>query len=172
MFVFIIFTSLLAIASATPIFNASVARSFWNDTWEDPEIIPVTNMGCWSEKLDRQESWVATWKLAEWGRYHHVGAGAIHGEYYGLAATWICNCKHFRRDHVVPAELTEARKRLDFECGPTMSGWVWSKRWQKSINFGPSSKLREKGHYTDRCPNSCLWIPEKGGGPDKDRKGH
>lgn len=83
MFVFIIFTSLLAIASATPIFNASVARSFWNDTWEDPEIIPVTNMGCWSEKLDRQESWVATWKLAEWGRYHHVGAGAIHGEYYG-----------------------------------------------------------------------------------------
>ncbi|KAI1158019.1 hypothetical protein F5B18DRAFT_657072 [Nemania serpens] len=131
-----ILTGLLAVASATPIFNASVTEGSMNATWGGNEvgIIPVTNMGCWSVKLEADETFVATWKLAQWGREHHIGAGAIHGEYYGLAATWVCNCKHFVKDHVVAAELDEARKRLDFECGPNMAGWVWSKPWQKSIN--------------------------------------
>ncbi|KAI1113542.1 hypothetical protein F5Y14DRAFT_417546 [Nemania sp. NC0429] len=91
-------------------------------------------MGCWDVKLDNYDSGVATYKLAEWGRIHHLGAGAIHGEYFGLAATWVCNCKHFVKDHIVPAELDEARLRLNYECGPSMAGWVWSKSWQKSIN--------------------------------------
>lgn len=90
-----ILTGLLAVASATPIFNASVTEGSMNATWGGNEvgIIPVTNMGCWSVKLEADETFVATWKLAQWGREHHIGAGAIHGEYYGNYLSPRLHCK-------------------------------------------------------------------------------
>lgn len=52
----------------------------------------------------------------------------------GEQAVWVCNCKHFVKDHIVAAELDEAERNLRLTCSDENGGFVWSRKWQKSIN--------------------------------------
>ncbi|KAI1308492.1 hypothetical protein F5Y03DRAFT_404833 [Xylaria venustula] len=100
--------------------------------------IPVTEIGCWDEKVTKTglnwDNFVEASKgLVLWGYTHRIGWGSYKGFEHGVEAVWICNCKHFMKDHVVQAELDDAARRVKIQCGGT-GGWVWSKPWQKSFN--------------------------------------
>ncbi|KAI1429123.1 hypothetical protein F5Y12DRAFT_798443 [Xylaria sp. FL1777] len=158
MFMLSVLISLLAftIAAPTPTFNETDYSP--NANCPGPGIIPVKSVGCWNEKLpngplDFGEFTNASLKLQAWGRKKHIGAGSFTG-------AWICNCKHFHTEHVVPAEMEEAQRRVQDACGGH-GGWLWSSKWQKSYNFGSAAKMTQHthGHYSDRCPKYCLWWP-------------
>ncbi|KAI8950680.1 hypothetical protein F4801DRAFT_333595 [Xylaria longipes] len=169
MFVLGTLTSLLAIASAGPTLNASDSVGAENSTYrrpgDQPRLIPVKEVGCWGEYLNVVEVQEAKKRLEEWGVMHHIHAASYNGQVAGHTAVWICNCKHFRRDYVVKAELDEAETLVSYKCGKNITGWVWSSKWQKSYNFGPSVTFYEHkhrgflGHPGQRavkCPKSCI----------------
>lgn len=74
---------------------------------------------------------------------HHAGEQAV----------WICNCKHFVKDHVVPAELDEAERNLRLTCSEDDGGFVWSRKWQKA--FGCESKASS---LADSTGLFCLFV--------------
>ncbi|KAI1820177.1 hypothetical protein F4861DRAFT_543189 [Xylaria intraflava] len=120
-------------------------------------IIPVSEVGCWKDKVDPQRIEEAKTKLENWGRKHRIGNGSMHGEKANLSAVWICNCKHFEDDHVVAAELDETQALVEDKCGVGVAGWVWSKKWNKAFNIGTSVKM-DNGHtHSDKCPHFCIW---------------
>ncbi|GAW18535.1 hypothetical protein ANO14919_080110 [Xylariales sp. No.14919] len=134
MFIVAVLISLLALASAGPTFNVSDTSGSANITWIGEGIIPVSKMGCWEDTVPKEEADIAKGKLAHWGGFKLIGAGSWHGEEFSRAGVWICNCKHFYSDHAVPWELDEAQKLIRVWCGVDRAGWVWSYKWQKSIN--------------------------------------
>ncbi|KAI0408824.1 hypothetical protein F4802DRAFT_593696 [Xylaria palmicola] len=120
-------------------------------------LIPVSEVGCWEDTLDPAEVDGAKTRLAFWAKRDKIKPGRAHGEGFGNVAVWICNCKHFVKDHSVVAENNEAQDLITEECGENRSGWVWSRKWQKSINFGTVSRFADNRWASDRCPKDCLW---------------
>ncbi|KAI0100190.1 hypothetical protein GGR51DRAFT_564409 [Nemania sp. FL0031] len=153
-----VIASLLALAGAAPTLDNSriVARDS-NGTLVETSIIPVGDVGCWDDELPTDDTNAAKGKFVEWGEDHRIDGGGWHGEEYGHAAVWICNCKHFKKDHAIPAELDEAQRIIVDICGLESSGWVWSHKWQKSFNFGTAERLKIHEYSTTRCPSNCLW---------------
>ncbi|KAI0479774.1 hypothetical protein F4859DRAFT_529930 [Xylaria cf. heliscus] len=80
-------------------------------------------------------------------------------------AVWICNCKRFKKDHVVASELDEAEAIVALRCGEGVSGYVWSSKWQKSFNYATRSMFLGHRHppygggtpkHIVPCPKFCL----------------
>ncbi|KAI1133329.1 hypothetical protein F5Y10DRAFT_260208 [Nemania abortiva] len=135
MFFLGIVTSLLALCIAAPSCDVSEVGCSENVPSIHKRAIPVSDIGCWNDVLLVEDVDVAKWKLAEWGKKgRRVGKGSWHGEQFNDAGVWICNCKHFKKDHFKAPELDEAEQLIFETCGHNSSGWVWSKKWQKSIN--------------------------------------
>ncbi|KAJ8122522.1 hypothetical protein ONZ43_g1302 [Nemania bipapillata] len=128
-----IIAGVLAVANATPMHNATIPN---DGTSPGFRVIPFSKIGCWEDKLNLGDVRIAKEKLIEWGREYPIPAGKWAGRHSHLAAVWICNCKHFYKDRVDAAEVNEAQALIRDYCGgPTASGWVWSRQWQKSWNF-------------------------------------
>ncbi|KAI2630049.1 hypothetical protein GGS21DRAFT_492157 [Xylaria nigripes] len=140
-------SAVLAITSSKPL----------NTTKTAAKVIPVSEVGCWYSTLAEQDVADAKALFEEWGRHHHIRGGSMYGERSGRAAIWICNCKHFKPDHVVPEELDEAMMLIAESCGHNGTGWVWSRKWQKSINLGIASKMADNRFDSDKCPHFCTW---------------
>ncbi|KAJ8124284.1 hypothetical protein O1611_g9357 [Lasiodiplodia mahajangana] len=166
-----VIVSLLALASAVPTLDASgiVVRGL-NETEVEEDVIPVRDIGCWKDKLPEDEVEIAKEKLIQWGANHQVGRGSWHGEQFDptgfsilerKAAMWLCNCKHFKKDYAVSEELNEAQDLIYELCGLNSTGWVWTKKWQKSFNIGTAKKMNVHGYDTDRCPRLCLWNQDQ-----------
>ncbi|KAJ3569572.1 hypothetical protein NPX13_g6037 [Xylaria arbuscula] len=105
-------------------------------------VIRFSKMGCWDMKLDYNNLIKATEKLKDWGKQKgkKIPAGGVRGQDQVWEAAWICNCKHFYKDHAPAAEIDEAFRIVNQTChhgsdGTMNGGWVWSKKWQKSWNF-------------------------------------
>ncbi|KAI0967389.1 hypothetical protein F4678DRAFT_465636 [Xylaria arbuscula] len=142
MFIVNILLCLLALASASPMpptLNTNETDESVHANYDlGGASIPVTEIGCWDEKVTKAGlNWdnfdEASNELKLWGYTHKIGAGDYHGFDHGMEAVWVCNCKHFMKDHVVPAELDDAARRIKFQCD-SHGGWVWSQLWQKSFN--------------------------------------
>ncbi|KAI1820176.1 hypothetical protein F4861DRAFT_545901 [Xylaria intraflava] len=136
--------SLLSLVGASPV------------TIVERGIIPVHKIGCYPDVINEADITLARLKLQIWGRTHKVGLGMYHGEKYNESAVWVCNCKHFYKDHIVEEELDEARELIKGECGEIVAGWVWSKKWQKSWNYGTAEEM-DSDYYGDKCPQFCVW---------------
>ncbi|KAJ3575260.1 hypothetical protein NPX13_g4091 [Xylaria arbuscula] len=114
------------------------------------DIIPASKVGCWLPAnasvlpIDWNDVTEASNKFKEWGEHYRIGGGQVKGfdvghsanavSKTGEAAIWICNCKHMYYDPVVAAELDEAQRKLQQVCDDAYGGWIWSHKWQKSIN--------------------------------------
>ncbi|KAI0445305.1 hypothetical protein F4803DRAFT_508176, partial [Xylaria telfairii] len=135
-----------------------------NQTYPGTRIIPVKEVGCWSEAINSTEVSVAKQKLVRLGISRHISAAGLLGETYKRWAVWVCNCKRFMVDHIDSRELDEAQILVAMRCGENRSGWVWSYKWQKSFNFGRREMFLEKKHPTfkkpivhlEKCPRYCL----------------
>ncbi|KAI0452127.1 hypothetical protein F5B21DRAFT_484695 [Xylaria acuta] len=168
-------TSLLAIVGSAPMLNGSEPVAIENATLNYPRIIPVREVGCWYEYLRSDEANKAKRKLERWGLTNLIGSASFNGQMSGHAAVWICNCKQFVKDHVVAAELNEAQDLIALKCGKNRTGWVWSSKWQKSYNFGPTATFLERKHsgmgahqptHPVKCPHFCVRNINKKPDPD------
>ncbi|KAI0528318.1 hypothetical protein F5B22DRAFT_31094 [Xylaria bambusicola] len=120
-------------------------------------LIPMDEMGCWKPPLDAHDLYMAVQRLKKWGEKSKVGAGNYHGEAYGEAGAWVCNCKHFMMDHLPAAEIDEAYEMVNRSCRG-WGGWVWSGSWQKAWNFGSNEKMHHTLPGSSKCPKGCLWA--------------
>ncbi|KAI1274568.1 hypothetical protein F5Y07DRAFT_401256 [Xylaria sp. FL0933] len=162
-----ILIGLMAISNATPTLNlkteeAEEVDGFENGTVVAEGVIANKQVGCWRHsknkyQLNYTDLDIAKLKLKDWGALHKLGPASYHGEQHGVAAVWVCNCKHFHDDHVVPKEQDEAEYFIQKQCGPR-GGWVWSKKWQKRINFGAARLMHSHELYSGKCPKYCLWT--------------
>ncbi|KAI1363833.1 hypothetical protein F5Y08DRAFT_340299 [Xylaria arbuscula] len=127
-------------------------------------VIRFSKMGCWDMKLDYNNLIKATEKLKDWGKQKgkKIPAGGVRGQDQVWEAAWICNCKHFYKDHAPAAEIDEAFRIVNQTChhgsdGTMNGGWVWSKKWQKSWNFGTANLMYDIIPGSYKCPKFCLW---------------
>ncbi|KAI0206807.1 hypothetical protein F4808DRAFT_466751 [Astrocystis sublimbata] len=152
-------------ASPTPDLGDPPGHQYPDIWWY---VIPKPEMGCWEwgkwsishEDLPLAVNWTdlyfASDILKDWGENNKIGGGKMKGFDENEMAAWICNCKHWWADHVVPAELDEAIRNIQIFC-PDHGGWVWSEKWQKSWNFGPKKYHHRRKMFSIKCPNFCLW---------------
>ncbi|KAI1756029.1 hypothetical protein F4782DRAFT_550015 [Xylaria castorea] len=171
-----ILTGLLAIASAELTLNASEPAAIDSGIpHHQPRLIPVKEVGCWSQPLLLEEAETAKIRFEEWGSRHHIPAASYRGQVSGHMAVWICNCKRFQHDHVVRAELDEAQQLIAMKCGTNTTGWVWSSKWLKSINFGPRTIFTHRKHdriggrpgkVPVKCPKFCVAHSDRAGDDD------
>ncbi|KAI0185849.1 hypothetical protein EV127DRAFT_473102 [Xylaria flabelliformis] len=160
-----ILTGLLAIANAESTLNASEPVPTGTGAFDQPRIIPVKEIGCWSLPLNVEAANTAKLRFEEWGSMHRIPPASYRGQVSGNMAVWICNCKRFTHDHVVGAELNEAQTLISLHCGANSTGWVWSSKWLKSINIGPRTIFTHRksdriggrpGKIPVKCPKFCV----------------
>ena len=89
-------------------------------------IIPYTSTGCTGWQLDECAVEQAKDRFIEWGQHNKVGAGKVmwYDDDNHSVSWWICNCKKYWGDHVVPEELDDVLDILYEKCGGEYrSGW-------------------------------------------------
>ncbi|KAI1247460.1 hypothetical protein MGN70_011350 [Eutypa lata] len=125
-------------------------------------IIPYTSTGCTGWQLDECAVEQAKDRFIEWGQHNKVGAGKVmwYDDDNHSVSWWICNCKKYWGDHVVPEELDDVLDILYEKCGGEYrSGWVYAEDWDKGWTV-ERRVARDGKHRWELCPDACLLVPD------------
>ncbi|KAI1636886.1 hypothetical protein F4809DRAFT_641129 [Biscogniauxia mediterranea] len=122
-------------------------------------IIPISNYKCTGSKVDPTDYRGATHRIINWGLnpLNKVHRKSMFTMTYRTVAWYFCNCKLTWDDPLPKEEIIEVQDFLDDRCGTDISGWVFSKAWDKGYTVVPAADIAYKNPL-QLCPKYCFPI--------------
>ncbi|KAI1484478.1 hypothetical protein F5X96DRAFT_443558 [Biscogniauxia mediterranea] len=131
-------------------------------------IIPISHYKCTGTAIEPDDYKGATRRIIKWGEDgNKVHRKSMFAMTYRTVAWYFCNCKLTWDDPLPEEEITEVRDFLDDRCGTAISGWVFSKDWDKGYVVILAADIAYKNPL-ELCPKSCFYdhAPPAGDGGD------
>ncbi|KAI1139952.1 hypothetical protein F5Y05DRAFT_380574 [Hypoxylon sp. FL0543] len=125
--------------------------------------IPVSHAGCTGIRMREDDITEVIQVLMDWSdRGLGLMQKSVHVEFLADIAGWACNCKWHYWDKLSMDEFREVYQRINTYCGRNVSGWVFSKKWEKGWAWDTRCFAVNKDSIMTLCPPGCAWYGNRG----------